>query len=203
VAAAAKGELLEVEKLLAGGATADCVGYYNSTTWNPLQAACHHGKPAVVRALLASKSCPALDDRYDTQQLTALHAAAQKLRCECVLALVERNADTAARDENGNTPLHRLAMFSAFADADSDDEVVAMAEALLGGKGASVDAVTAKGQTALWLAADAKHERLVSLLLDRGADVTVEADGGVMPAHVIRANMPSLVMLKYPYIATA
>lgn len=88
---------------------------------------------------------------------TPLHAAVKARSLECVMALLEAGASTAAKDRKGRAALRRC----------SDSKI---AEALLDA-GAKADARDRKGRTALIWGAKKGHDAVVELLARRGADV--------------------------------
>jgi len=89
-----------------------------------------------------------------------------------VQAGLNDGADLMARDENGNTPLHRAAEFGT-------PEVI---QALLDA-GADVMARNMFGNTPLHWAAQYGSPKVIQALLDVGADVMARDQGGDTPLH--------------------
>lgn len=203
--AAARGDVSEVERLLAGGAdvNASC-GPWHETA---LDLAIFKGQTATVRVLLeqgAEASPESLHNaamRRDPELVRMLleHGesaaatgpggtpliwnAAFSGNAETVKLLLSAGADPNARNTDGTTPLHRAA---ASGDA-------ALVQALIAG-GAEVNARDARGRTPLLMASGAWQKkgdtlsintelgRAVTLaLLERGADPNVRADDGWTP----------------------
>ncbi|MDP3426017.1 MAG: ankyrin repeat domain-containing protein, partial [Humidesulfovibrio sp.] len=96
--------------------------------------------------------------------------------------LLDHKGDINFPSSNGTTPLMAAARKSDHSDGYDR-------AALLIGKGANLDAVNDKGETALMLAAGVGNEKLVKLLLDKGADAQKKNGAGeTVMAYANRAG---------------
>lgn len=116
LAAARDGARADIERLLAGGASASAV---NENGQTPLILACAHGHAVCAALLLQHAAAASTLNHCDNIGRTALHHAAFKGRYECVEALLERvhagkdaddvALDIDAQDETGQTALFKAA----------------------------------------------------------------------------------------------
>jgi ankyrin repeat protein len=90
---------------------------------------------------------------------TALHVVTRKRELQWVGFLLNRGADPNMGDAKGDTPLI-IAAGIGFEEAG----------AYMLGKGAKVDAINRRGETALAIAVQQRHPRMVELLLRAGAN---------------------------------
>ena len=109
---------------------------------------------------------------------TALMSAAIKGKTQAVKLLLEADADIHAKDDRGQTALHRMldarrdSSYSGYRKSkDAKDTVV-----LLLAKGADVNLKDKAGRTPLHLAAEWTNADIVNLLLDKGARVNQKDD---------------------------
>jgi ankyrin repeat protein len=99
-----------------------------------------------------------------------------KARLECIRLLVGAGANMEARDSIDRTPLLWAATMGN----------LALMDALLSGelgKKANIHAANKKGRNALHLAAESNHEKMVELLLRRGANPNAVSDGRWTALH--------------------
>ena len=133
-------------------------------SFDDLRAAIKSGDLALAKSLVG-RGAPLLDDRISGSD-AALHVAVKAGRADMVDMLVENGADLAAQGEFSYPPLH-------LACAEGHLECV---ETLL--RHLDVDVLDGCGRTPLQEAVQGGHPDVVSLLLDRGADVNVQDDRG-------------------------
>ena len=140
-----------VKTLLASGADVNA----QRSGWTPLLCAVSHGNNDIV-AMLLSRGAD-LNARTDTG-MTALARAIYDGRLQVFRMLLEAGADVNSRDGEGYTPLMRSARGKP-----------AFVSALLK-KGAELNALNARGETALTIAKQSPHnELIVKMLLRKGA----------------------------------
>jgi len=162
--AAERGHVEVVKLLLEHGADPNLGTVAGNT---PLHFAVKHC--AVVDLLLSHGAKP--NARADGW--TPLHNAAfYGVRCSIEL-LLKHGADVDARDNEGNTPLHR-----ALAGFGREKAALLLAERI-----ANVNAENAKGQVPLHLAAKLGYNHVAELLISRGADVNARDKEGNTPLH--------------------
>jgi len=177
--AAAWGHADVAEALLDAGAEVDAK---TDVLFTPLRFAAQSGHDDVVELLLQRGADP---NARDTWGWAPLHLAAGNGHVRTVELLVENGADVRLPGMQKSTPLHNAAAGSQSSGGRTfvkdgkrvaaGDEHVAIARFLLD-KGAEVDAVSEHGATPLIGAAVSGNVDMVSLLLDRGANVN--ANGG-------------------------
>jgi hypothetical protein len=112
----------------------------------------------MLNLLLAAKADP---NEHDNTGTTALMAAADWRRDECVSRLVEAGADINAKNNFGNTALLKA--------ADRGDE--AMVRLLLD-KGADPNIADSRGETALTISGERGNTEIVEVLKEKGATRT-------------------------------
>lgn len=96
---------------------------------------------------------------------------------EMARILVAHGADVNLRDNLGDTPLCKVALFNNF----EVGEVLIEA-------GADLDAPTAYGRRPLHIAADMGHKEVAKLLIEHGANINVKDDEGRTPLHESASN---------------
>jgi ankyrin repeat protein len=140
-------------------------GFVNDDSDTILNLACkncgvfYDNTPFVIQEFLDAGSDINISNRFGETPL--MHACKGDAYMEAVeLLLLEKGADTAAKDRDGNTVLHYASMNNSKTGARS------LAENLLD-YGADAKAVNNKGQSALELAAERDNEPLVKLLLKK------------------------------------
>jgi ankyrin repeat protein len=185
-AAAAKGDLAEIERLVADG---ERVNIQDSSSRTPLHVAAYRKHHAVVRALLRLGANPnALDaDRYDILTIaavqndsellaialegganprnvttpydgTALSAAAHRGHVEVVRTLIARGAPLDHANMRGWTALHEAVVLG-----NGGTNHVAIVEALVKA-GADADIKDRQGNTALTYARQRRYDAMIKIL---------------------------------------
>jgi ankyrin repeat protein len=135
------------------------------------------GSPEVVREIL--RYHPKLEMR-DPQGRTALFGAAGSgyrdqdgARVECVRLLAEAGADVNARDEEGNTPLHKTFL------TDVEEELLKL--------GADVNARNDDGETPIFTTVD---DDAIPLFIQHGADLTIRNNEGKTVLEAAKKQSP-------------
>ena len=205
------GELGTVRRLLAWRLVRCAMNRRHGAGRTPLHAAVLDGHQEVAALLLAHGADPNMTDEKGQ---TALHLAAFGGYRAAVDVLLARGADVNAKDVRGQTPLHLAAkathpaaaivvglLLDRGASGDADDEHgqtplhVAAREGhyisaeRLAGRGLDVNFADRKGQTPLHVVAggdrvSGAHVRVVQVLLDQGADLTIRDENGMTPMDV-------------------
>lgn len=152
VAAARRGDLHAVHRLLADGAATEA---RDSRGFTALHWAALRGHWRVVDELVEA-GAPVNAAAADGS--TPLHGASHHDQPEAVRLLLDAGADPRRTDVLGLTPLHVAARRGCFEVA-----------AVLLSRGADPDALTRDGRTPLHLASDADHREVVELLQARDA----------------------------------
>lgn len=147
--AAEKGNIKEMERLIAAGA--DVNAKNDRAGWTPLSRAVYNGRVDVAR-LLIEKGADV--NAKDSAGWTPLYGAVSYGKKEVVSLLITKGADVNARNNGGVTPLHRAAVWG-------NKEV---AELLIS-KGADVDAKDNAGNTPLDVAEKNSRTSIINLLL--------------------------------------
>ena len=161
IAAAADGDLAQVQRLMASGAD---VNARQKDGEAALLLAALNGHRAVVVALLEKGAD--VDVKWN-DGWTALMAASRGGHREIVRVLLSKGADVNAEASRGWTAL-KVAALNGHLD---------IVQALLG-KGADVNGKTDGGMTALMLASKGGHPEVVAALLATGADSDSQSDSG-------------------------
>jgi ankyrin repeat protein len=134
----------------------------------PLILAVYREKLSIADTLVRFSARPIANiDSSMGNGCTALWMAAQNGRHDVVIALAEAGADVNEADATGTRPL-------------SVAPTAAIATALVE-RGAHVDAVNKRGETALWLAARHGRGDVVTALVEKGADVNKVDASGLTP----------------------
>lgn len=127
--------------------------------------AAESGNPEMVREIL--RYHPTLEQR-DREGKTAVFAAGEYRyeveegkRAECVRLMIEAGADVNARDNKGNTPLHKTFL------AEVEKELLKL--------GADVNARNEDGETPIFTTVD---DDAIPLFIDHGADLTIRNNNG-------------------------
>lgn len=174
---AAEGGKQEVSRLLLeNGADVSVRDAYHQTA---LHIAASEGEVAVIKLLLENG---ATISAQDSNGQTALHRAAYRGYEATVRLLIREGADVSASNSKGETALHRAVMLYRRAPI---KQKKAVAEVLLA-NGACVSAVDLAGNTPLHTASRAGVDTFVSLLLEKGADLSYQNNAGYSALGVAR-----------------
>ena len=143
----------------------------------PFFAAIANSHRSAIKALLDLEHNPAKDNITTnlvwgrgfvaSKGQTPLSWASSNGHKEIVQLLLDRGAETDAKDNDGQSPLWNAA-------SNGNKEIVQL---LLDG-GAEIDAKNEYGQSPLWNAACKGHKEIVQLLLDRGAEIDAKYNDG-------------------------
>jgi ankyrin repeat protein len=172
--AAEGGRTAIVQRLIEGGADVNLPG---RSGVSPLSAASYGGHDAVVAALLDRGADHLVPDQ--TGKPAIVYAAAAG-HFDTVARLLARKVDVNARYANDLT---LLMWASGPDDAVPEAEAVRLVSALLDA-GARIDDQDARGRTALMIAAEGGHARVVDVLLAHGADRSHTDKGGKRAADL-------------------
>jgi uncharacterized protein len=157
-----------VRRLIEKGADVNLAGRTGVT---PLAAAAYKGNERVVEELLARGADANAKDA--TGKAPLVYAASLGFTV-IVRRLIDAGVDVNARHGNDLTALMWAAAYADGAGARDAEDVVN----LLIDRGALIDAVDDRGRTAVMMAAEAGHARIVARLIARGADVTLKDKSG-------------------------
>lgn len=132
------------------------------------------------RQLLAEIQIDARDE--DNYGRTSLHLAAEFADCEAIASLLDRGAEVNDRDEEGHTPLFRLA--SRCSRVSTLEEPIATAARLLLDRGANLPR-SARGTTALIEAVQNRHHAMAAVLIDSGQRIDAANSYGDNALHIL------------------
>lgn len=140
-----------------------------------LHVASLYGQPQIVDLLLARGACA---DVSDYSGSTPLHYAASRGHQNALLLLAHAKAEIQCRDNEGNSPLHLC--------AGNGHECCVKALLYFSehvGVRLDVNAINTNGDTALHHAARWGYEGIVSILLEYGANPSLENKRKLSPSH--------------------
>jgi ankyrin repeat protein len=162
--------------------------------FSPLMMAVASGDVEEISILLDGGANP--DKPRDSGGGTALMLALEFGRYDVAELLLDRGADAAATRDGGGTTLFSLASWPVVSQPPPDKRQLALAKRLISG-GASIDAQQgANRSTALMIAALKGNIGLVSLLVERGADVSLkDARGQTAEVFAHRKGYSEIVEL--------
>ena len=118
----------------------------------------------------------------DNYGRTSLHIAAEFADCEAIASLLDRGAEVNDRDEEGHTPLFRLA--SRRSRVPALEEPIATAARLLLGRGANLPR-SARGTTALIEAVQNRHHAMAAVLIGSGQRLDSANSYGDNALHIL------------------
>ncbi|XP_071122381.1 ankyrin repeat domain-containing protein 50-like [Mytilus edulis] len=166
---------------------------------SPLHFACERIEPNIdiIEVLLKNKASFELFDiagktplhvicerfqnfRQDTKHFNMFLLEISSKYKSIVKSLISYGADVNARDNEGETPLHKTCRYG-------NNELV---KTILSSNKSDLNLRNKEGQTPLYLACKFSHEQVIKILLERQADTTLEDKDGKSPLDV------SLEMLK-------
>ncbi len=130
----------------------------------------------IARLLARSMDANAQDKSHSTP----LHWAAFCGRLEITQMLLDHGANANMKDDHGETPLHRVSQ----GEYDSHEQGVGITRLLLA-CGVDVNAQDKNHFTPFLLAALNGRLEIAQVLLDHGANVNAENDGGETPLHLV------------------
>ena len=162
--AARAGNRDAIQVLLDAGVDCD---WPNGDSATPLLLAAEKGHFDIMAMLCEAGAMPTVCDESDS---TPLHKAAMNGHLEAVNLLIEKEGDVLANDYRSQVPLHLAAQ-------NGKAEIV---ERLLNQKkrSAQVKAINEEEETALHLASRNKHKKVLSILLDAGAELNAVSKNG-------------------------
>ena len=132
------------------------------------------------RQLLAEIPTDARDE--ENYGRTSLHIAAEFADCEAIASQLDRGAEVNDRDEEGHTPLFRLA--SRRSRVPALEEPIASAARLLLERGANLPR-SARGTTALLEAVQNRHHAMAAVLIDSGQRLDSANSYGDNALHIL------------------
>lgn len=158
--AAQKGYIEMIEVLIEYGAD---VNFQNDSGKTSLMLAAYSGKLQAAKELRYHKADYAIQDRGGS---TALHWAMDGGNVELLDFFIEDKANIECTDYNGWTPLLRIAAVTGNANV----------AGTLVRAGAKINTKDKDGKTALMMAVVNGHHALVTLLLQKNVDISIEND---------------------------
>jgi ankyrin repeat protein len=162
------------QRLIERGADAKLAG---RSGISPVAAAAYAGNDAIVEALLAGGADERAPD--ETGKPPIVYAAAGA-RLDIVKRLLARNIDINARYPNDLT----LLMWASGPDEKAPEAQAIKVVSYLLDAGAHIDDRDDRGRTALMIAAEGGHAEIASLLMARGADVSLKDKAGKRAADL-------------------
>lgn len=132
------------------------------------------------RQLLAEIPIDARDE--ENYGRTSLHITAEFADCEAIASLLDRGAGVNDRDEEGHTPLFRLASRRSWVSI--LEEPIASAARLLLERGANLPR-SARGTTALIEAVQNRHHAMAAVLIDSGQRLDSANSYGDNALHIL------------------
>ena len=177
--AAADGECDVLRLLRAAGAEVAKAVDADLHSWAPLHCAAHAGHATAAELLLRDQRCDVnaptgdLDESMGGGRWTALHIAVFNGHFAVLRCLVRAGADVQAQDQEEATSLHYASTKRPLVTQGGIE--------LLVDASADVNAQSADGYTALHYAAELGHKDAIRRLMNRGANVAIEAQSRCGP----------------------
>ena len=190
LAAACRGGNLAMVRALMGhdGGVVDIDRPTAGAGTTPLLIAIQHGSTKVASALLAQGADP--NTATGVGSITPLHVAARLCNAMLVTLLLQHRARADACTDYGWYPLHYAAccdeihivnaLLTSMECADDGSSVWAASS----WSSSVADIETPEGKTALLIAAEHGHNRVVDVLLDRGASIDAATEDGETALHI-------------------
>ena len=177
--AAEGGHVSVAQRLMERGANVKLTG---RSGISPVAAAAYAGSDAIVEALLAHGADERAPD--DTGKPPIVYAAA-RARLDIVKRLLARNIDINARYPHDLT----LLMWASGADEEVTEAEAIKVVIYLLDAGAHIDDRDARGRTALMIAAEGGRAEVATLLLARGADLSLKDNAGKRAADLTTLSL--------------
>lgn len=136
-----------------------------------------------ILPLLRTKELRA--DIANHKKITPLHLFCQHFTqpaIEVMALLFDRGSQSGCTDIDGETSLHKTARNLKTISGSR------MAKQLLTKHGAKINAINAKGETALHIAVECNNEDVLLLLLDFGVDVNIKTKDGLTPIELAQSQ---------------
>mmetsp|Transcript_3592 Transcript_3592/g.9059 ORF Transcript_3592/g.9059 Transcript_3592/m.9059 type:complete len:245 (+) Transcript_3592:13-747(+) len=162
----AKGKAACVSLMLeeVGKGAEEACSWSDDGGWTPLHSCVSAGHADVADLILPHSDVRAVN----SAGATALHYAASKSRLGLISVLMSQGAKVGARDNGGNTPLHRACMSTSGSNVKAVEEILRNVRA--GDLAVEIDRRDKEGWTPLHIASYCGNVAMAELLLARGAD---------------------------------
>lgn len=180
--AASKGDIQQARALVLSGVNIEEVGGRAPFRETPLETAVEEGYFEMAQMLLDNGAD--IHSRNVTDGGSLLHGTVKHSSTGMALLLINNGADVSALDDNGQTPLHRVAQ-THFGRHPMYRDLGMVAARLLLDHGAHVSAIDNFGRTPLHWAALHGYTPVVRQLLESGADVSITDNEGATAGDLL------------------